>query len=81
MLVLYDNLHKVYLFRNQNIQFKTTIGNVGPGLGTVGSTGNVRHIPALGEWVLTAAMLPGRLEIYGLFIFFQPKIWRKRIKY
>ena len=53
-------------------------GNVGPGLGTVGSTGNFSHIPALGKWVLTAAMLLGRLEIYGLILFFHPQIWQTK---
>ena len=57
-----------------------TTGNVGPGLGTVGSTGNFSHIPVLGKWVLTATMLLGRLEIYGLVIFFQPQIWKMKAK-
>ena len=52
------------------------IGNVGPGLGSVGSVGNFNHIPALGKWVLTSTMLLGRLEIFGLIVFFQPQIWK-----
>lgn len=55
-----------------------TTGNVGPGLGTVGSSGNFNHLPGLGKWILSATMLMGRLEIYGLILFFQPYIWRKR---
>ncbi len=55
-----------------------TTGNVGPGLGTVGSTGNFNHIPLLGKWILTVTMLLGRLEIYGLIIFFLPHIWKIR---
>jgi trk system potassium uptake protein TrkH len=57
-----------------------TTGNVGPGLGTVGSTGNFNHIPLLGKWILTGTMLLGRLEIYGLIIFFLPHIWKTRTK-
>ncbi|MBN2355533.1 TrkH family potassium uptake protein, partial [candidate division KSB1 bacterium] len=53
-------------------------GNVGPGLGTVGSTSNFSHIPILGKFTLTAAMLLGRLEIYGLILFFYPQIWKRR---
>lgn len=49
-----------------------TMGNVGPGLGTVGSTGNFAHIPSLGKWILSLTMLAGRLEIYGLVICFIP---------
>jgi len=53
-----------------------TMGNVGPGLGTVGSVSNFAHIPSLGKWILTATMLLGRLEIYGLIIFFMAETWR-----
>ncbi len=55
----------------------TTMGGVGPGLGTVGSTSNFAAIPALGKWTLTLTMLLGRLEIYGLIIFFIPATWRR----
>jgi trk system potassium uptake protein TrkH len=53
-----------------------TMGNVGPGLGTVGSAGNFAHIPSFGKWILTCTMLLGRLEIYGLIIFFMAETWR-----
>lgn len=49
-----------------------TMGNVGPGLGTVGSASNFGHIPSLGKWVLSITMLVGRLEIYGLIICLNP---------
>lgn len=58
-----------------------TMGNVGPGLGMVGSTGNFNHIPELGKWLLSITMLLGRLEIYAFFIFFTPAQWRKTISY
>jgi len=53
-----------------------TMGNVGPGLGTVGAVSNFAHIPSLGKWILTATMLLGRLEVYGLIIFFMAETWR-----
>jgi len=53
-----------------------TMGNVGPGFGMVGSMSNFSQIPAFGKWVLTATMLLGRLEIFGLIIFFAAKSWR-----
>jgi len=58
-----------------------TMGNVGPGLGAVGSVGNFNQIPELGKWVLSLTMLLGRLEIYSFFIFFTPGQWRKTISY
>jgi trk system potassium uptake protein TrkH len=53
-----------------------TMGNVGPGFGMVGSMSNFSQIPALGKWVLTTTMLLGRLEIFGLILFFAAKSWR-----
>ncbi|MEJ2637084.1 MAG: TrkH family potassium uptake protein [Calditrichia bacterium] len=54
-----------------------TLGNIGPGLGSVGPTDNYAHIPVLGKWVLTFFMLAGRLEIYTVLILFAPSFWRK----
>lgn len=54
------------------------MGNVGPGLGKVGSMSNYSGIPDLGKWILSLDMLLGRLEIYGLIIFFLPKTWEKK---
>ncbi|MBN2437379.1 MAG: TrkH family potassium uptake protein [Deltaproteobacteria bacterium] len=53
-----------------------TMGNVGPGFGLVGSVGNFAQIPELGKWILTADMLLGRLEIYGIFLFLLLKFWK-----
>ncbi|OGU54829.1 MAG: cation transporter [Ignavibacteria bacterium RBG_13_36_8] len=52
------------------------MGNVGPGLSSVGSLSNYSQIPIMGKWILSTAMLLGRLEIYGLIIYFMPKTWR-----
>ena len=54
-----------------------TLGNIGPGLGSVGPTDNYAHIPVLGKWFLTFFMLAGRLEIYTVLILFAPAFWRK----
>jgi trk system potassium uptake protein TrkH len=53
-----------------------TMGNVGPGFGMVGSMSNFSQIPALGKWVLTATMLLGRLEIFGLILFLTVRSWK-----
>lgn len=58
-----------------------TMGNVGPGLGQVGSTGNFSHIPSVGKWIFSVTMLLGRLEIYAFIIFFLPNQWKKTISY
>ncbi len=54
-----------------------TIGNIGPGLGSVGPTDNYAYMPVLGKWLLILCMLLGRLEIYTVLILFVPEFWRK----
>lgn len=54
-----------------------TIGNIGPGLGSVGPTDNYAHVPAVGKWFLSVLMLVGRLEIFTVIILFTPIFWRK----
>ena len=54
-----------------------SIGNIGPGFGTVGPVENYAHIPVLGKWLLAWCMLLGRLEIYTVIIFLVPEFWRK----
>jgi trk system potassium uptake protein len=54
-----------------------TLGNIGPGLGTIGPTENFAHIPVLGKWLLSFFMLLGRLEIYTILILFVPEFWKK----
>lgn len=54
-----------------------TLGNVGPGLGTVGPAENFAHLPATAKWILSFCMLLGRLEIYTLLVLFAPEFWRK----
>jgi trk system potassium uptake protein TrkH len=53
------------------------LGNIGPGLGSVGPTDNYAHIPIIGKWILAFFMLVGRLEIYTVLILFAPSFWRK----
>lgn len=55
----------------------TTLGNVGPGFGTVGAVKNFSHIPAGGKIVLTLLMLLGRLEYYTVLVLFLPGFWRR----
>ena len=54
-----------------------SIGNIGPGLGSVGPTENYAHLPQAAKAVLILCMLLGRLEVYTVFILFVPEFWKK----
>ncbi len=54
-----------------------TVGNIGPGFGNIGPTDNYAHFPAAIKWVLSIAMLIGRLEVYTVIILFMPRFWRQ----
>jgi trk system potassium uptake protein TrkH len=54
-----------------------TLGNIGPGVGTIGPTENYAHIPGVGKWVLSFLMLAGRLEIYTVLVIFNRTFWKK----
>jgi trk system potassium uptake protein TrkH len=55
----------------------TAITNVGPGLGPiVGPAGNFSTLPDAAKWLLTLAMLAGRLEVLALLVAFDPDFWR-----
>ena len=55
----------------------TSLGNVGPGLGEVGPTGNYLGVPAAGKLLLASLMVVGRLEILPILILFNREVWRK----
>ena len=54
-----------------------TMGNIGPGLGSVGPTDNYAHIHTVGKYVLSFCMLLGRLELYTVLILFSPNFWKR----
>ena len=54
-----------------------TLGNIGPGFGLIGATGNYAHFPDALKWYLGFVMLLGRLEIYTILILFIPRFWRR----
>ena len=52
--------------------------NVGPGLGDiVGPAGNFQPLPDGVKWLLSAAMLLGRLELFAVLVLFVPTFWRQ----
>lgn len=55
----------------------TAIGNIGPGLGTVGPVYNFADVSHFGKWVLSFLMLLGRLELFTILILFSPLYWKK----
>ncbi len=54
----------------------TSMGNVGPGFGSIGSMSNYSEISSFVKIFSTIFMLLGRLEIFGLFQLFLMKWWR-----
>lgn len=50
------------------------LNNLGPGLGDVGS--HYAYINDFAKWILSFAMLLGRLEIFTLLVLFTPAFWR-----
>jgi len=55
----------------------TAISNVGPGLGPlVGPANNYGSMENSAKWVLSGAMLLGRLELFTVLLLFLPRFWR-----
>jgi trk system potassium uptake protein TrkH len=55
----------------------TALANVGPGLGDIiGPAGNFSPLPESAKWLLSAAMLLGRLELFTVLVLFTPAFWR-----
>ena len=52
------------------------LGNIGPGLGQVGPSGNYAALPLAAKWLLTLVMIVGRLEIYTMLVLLVPEFWR-----
>lgn len=57
-----------------------TLGNTGPGLGSVGPTDSYAAIPAAGKWLLSFLMLLGRLELFTVLTLFLPTFWSFRFR-
>ncbi len=53
------------------------LGNIGPGIGSVGPAENFADIPDVGKWILSFFMLLGRLEIFTVLVILTPFFWKK----
>ncbi|MGY8782414.1 MAG: TrkH family potassium uptake protein, partial [Fidelibacterota bacterium] len=54
----------------------SSMGNIGPGLGSFGPTDNYAILSNPGKWVLTFCMLLGRLEIFTVMVLFSKTFWK-----
>ena len=55
----------------------SAIGNIGPGLGSIGPTFNWAHLSDFTKWLTSFTMLMGRLEIFTVVVLFSRSFWRK----
>jgi len=55
----------------------SAIGNIGPGLGSIGPSNNWSHLTDFAKWVSSFTMLMGRLEIFTVVVLFSRSFWRK----
>jgi len=53
-----------------------TLGNVGPGLGSVGPSANYAWLPDAAKVILIICMWLGRLELFTVFMIFSPRFWK-----
>lgn len=55
----------------------TALTNVGPGLGNiVGPSGNFASLPDAAKWMLSIAMMLGRLELFTVLVLLDPEFWK-----
>jgi len=54
----------------------SAIGNIGPGLGSIGPTDNWGHLTDFAKWLTSFCMLLGRLEIFTVVVLFSRSFWK-----
>jgi len=54
----------------------TSLGNVGPGIGSVGPSFTFANLPDVAKWLLALFMIMGRLELFTILILFSRSFWR-----
>jgi trk system potassium uptake protein TrkH len=55
----------------------SSLGNMGPGLGSCGPAFSWDAIPEAAKWLNALLMLLGRLEIFTVFLLFTPDFWHR----
>ncbi len=56
----------------------SSLGNVGPSIGSYGPMNTFSELPLLAKWWSSFLMLLGRLELFTVLIIFTPYFWRNR---
>lgn len=56
----------------------TTLGNIGPGLGSLSPVDSYSGLPSPAKWWASFLMLIGRLELFTVLILLTPFFWRNR---
>ena len=54
----------------------SSVGNIGPGFAGVGPVDNFSAISDTGKWILSLAMLAGRLELFTILLLFTKSFWK-----
>jgi len=74
----------IFCLQMQGLDIETAIGttmsalgNCGPGLGVTGPAFTWVTLPDLSKWVMSAAMLVGRLEYFTVILIFTRSFWSK----
>ena len=73
MVLLFTGLDTVTAFS----AVIATVNNIGPGLGDVGPASNFGVLNSFQIWVLSFAMLLGRLELLSVLVLFTARFWKK----
>ena len=55
----------------------SSIGNMGPGLGSCGPAYSWDGLPDLAKWLLSFLMLLGRLELFTVLLLFSSDFWKR----
>ncbi len=55
----------------------SSLGNVGPALGSLNPLSNFNALPDIGKWWCGFLMLAGRLELFTVLILFTPYFWKR----
>lgn len=55
----------------------SSLGNIGPAIGSVSPVDNFSHLPVLAKWLCSFLMLIGRLELFTVLILLTPYFWKK----
>lgn len=55
----------------------SSLGNVGPALGSLNPVSNFNGLPDLGKWWCGFLMLAGRLELFTVLILLTPYFWKR----